>query len=293
MTIGEARRALQKTFDAADVPDSVLEARFLLQAATGLSHSELITRSDEALSPAAAQRLDEFSARRISGEPVDSILGWREFYGRRFEISGDVLSPRQETEALVSMGLERIKDIATPRILDLGTGSGAIIISLLAERVDALGVCVDVSKAALTIAKKNAAAHEVSPRLVFLHGDWFSPVAILGEDKFELIVSNPPYIDAQAMAELPREVADFDPSVALYGGDDGLAAYRIIVKQAREHMADGASLLLEIGYDQGESVPEILRQHGYVDITVQADLAGHVRIVSGVWRHASIRAQKH
>ncbi len=290
MTIAETRRALQKTLDAADIPGSAFEARLLLQAATGLSHSELITESLQVLSPEAAQCLDGFSARRLSGEPVDSILGWREFYGRRFEISSDVLSPRQETEALVSTGLERVDGIAAPRILDLGTGSGAIIISLLAERSGALGVCVDVSKAALAIAKKNAAAHDVTARLAFLHGDWLAPVKVSGEDKFDLIVSNPPYIDSRAMGELPREVADFDPSLALYGGDDGLAAYRIIAKQAREYMAEGAALLLEIGYDQGESVPEILRQNGFVDITVQADLAGHARIVSGVYKCATIRA---
>ena len=209
-----------------DSPD--LDARLLVMAATGFSHADMIARGTELLSAEALELMSDYTERRLAGEPVDNILGSREFYGRSFKISKDVLSPRPETEMLVDAALEILKETPDARILDLGTGSGAIIISCLAEAAHAEGVAVDMSPEALTIAEKNAKTHGVADRLTFLHGSWFEPVTGV----FDIILSNPPYITDEAMKALDIEVAQFDPELALRGGADGLTAYRAIISEA-------------------------------------------------------------
>lgn len=271
-----ARRFLCKQFEQAGLADCEGEARDLVMAATGLSRSELLTRGTDFISPEAFDRLQDYSARRLLGEPVDHILGWREFYGRRFDVSKEVLSPRQETEEVVAKALLMIKSQTAPRLLDLGTGSGAIILTLLAEHADATGVAIDVSEAALDIARINAQALELSRRVDFHQSHWFEAV----QGTFDLIISNPPYIDSDAMADLPREVVDYDPHISLHGGTDGLEPYRIIARGAKAYLKAGAALVFEIGYDQGETVPQILQNEGYTDVVMSCDLAGQARIVS-------------
>ena len=163
-------------------------------------------------------------------------------------------------------------------MLDLGTGSGAIIVSVLAEREDARGVAVDVSESALSVAVQNAATHGVSDRVSFMAGSWFDPV----ENRFDLILSNPPYITAEAMAGLESEVADYDPVLALSGGADGLVAYREIVAQAGGYLVADGLLMVEIGFDQGAAVRELFEAAGFEDVAVVQDLAGLDRVVSGV-----------
>lgn len=276
LNVNNARRLLCKQFEQAGLSDCEAEARELVMAATGLSRSELITQGADFMLPEALGLLQNYSARRISGEPVDHILGWREFYGRRFNINSDVLSPRQETEEVVANALSLIANIKSPHILDLGTGSGAIAITLLAERPDATGLALDYSNAALSIAENNSKAHGTDLRLKLLQSDWFENAA--GE--FDLIISNPPYIDSKAMKVLPREVANYDPEIALHGGEDGLSPYRIIAEHAKKYLKPNGYVVFEIGFDQGESVPEILTNRGFTQVALNFDIFGVARIVT-------------
>lgn len=261
-----------------DRPD--VDARALLMAATGFTHTDLIARGREVPSAKALKLITDYTARRVAGEPVDHILGHREFYGRRFKVSKDVLSPRPETEMLVDAALDILKDKPKARILDLGTGSGAIAISILGEARDAQGVAVDFSKAALDIAGDNAAAHNIQTRLTLLEGSWFAPVS----GYFDVILSNPPYITAAAMEGLDVEVIGFDPDLALCGGEDGLMAYHAIIAQAANHLSSDGILLFEIGYDQGKSVSDLLTKAGFTDISVHKDLSGHDRMIKAAFK---------
>ena len=276
LNANSARRFLRKQFEQAGLPDCDAEARDLVMAATGLSRAQMITEGTEFISPEAFDRLQAYSARRLSGEPADRILGWREFYGRRFDISPDVLSPRQETEEVTAKALAQISALRTPHVLDLGTGSGAIITTILCERTEAVGTAADISEAALDMARKNAAAHGVAGRLTLLQSNWFENI----EGQFDLIISNPPYIDSAAMAQLPREVSAFDPHISLHGGEDGLAPYRIIAAQAGPYLKPQGRIVFEVGFDQGESVPDILRRAGFSGAEMFRDIAGLPRIVT-------------
>ena len=278
LTINSARRFISKQFEQAGLAACDGEARELLMAATGLSREELITMGTELMTSESFDLLQQYAARRLAGEPVDNILGWREFYGRRFKVCPDVLSPRQETEEVVAKALEMIKSIDAPRIVDLGTGSGAIIAALLLERPKAIGTAIDISEAALSIAASNAKTHKINERLTLLRSHWLTNL----QGQFDLIISNPPYIDSNAMAQLSPEVINFDPAISLHGGTDGLEAYRIIAAQAGAYLKPNGALVFEIGYDQGQSVPDILRRHNFKDINVFNDLAGLARIVTAL-----------
>lgn len=209
---------------------------------------------------------------RAGGMPVSALLGYREFWGRRFEVTPDVLDPRPETECLVEAAL------AGPfaEVLDLGTGSGCILVTLLAERPAATGVGVDLSPAALQVAARNAAAHGVAGRLWLTGSDWFSGVG----GRFDLIVSNPPYIAAGEMAGLAREVRDHDPRIALTDEGDGLGAYRAIAAGAPDHLAPGGRLLVEIGPTQAAAVSRLFAAAGLAEIRTLPDLDGRDRVVS-------------
>lgn len=280
LNLNNARRAVAQQFERGGLADCEGEARELVMAATKLTRAELIVQGPEPLSPKAAQRLEDYTARRLAGEPVDNILGWRDFYGRRFKVTKDVLSPRQETEEVTARALALIKDIKAPRVLDLGTGSGAIITTILAERADASGAAADISQAALDIAASNAASHGVAERLTLIRSDWFSAISQPAPNEaFDLIVSNPPYIDSAAMGALETEVKQFDPALALHGGEDGLEPYRQIAARAGRYMTGGGALVFEIGFDQGQSVAEILQQAGFINIETTQDIFGQPRIV--------------
>lgn len=273
-----AKRFLTAQFTQAGLDMAEADALALVLAATQMSRSDFVANGTEFLSQEVFATISDYAARRLSGEPVDNILGYRDFYGRRFKVTKDVLSPREDTEVLITQALAALDGTPAPRILDLGTGSGAILTTLLCERPDASGVGVDVSSAALDVTQANAQAHGVNGRAEFILSDWFEGVP--PDARFDLIISNPPYIDADHMAALPRDVADFDPALALSGGADGLDAYRVIAREAPRFMAPNARLILEIGYDQGVSVPDILRAHGLTDVAVYPDLGGHDRCVS-------------
>ncbi len=222
--------------------------------------------ADEA-SPVA----DAFHAdidRRARREPVSHILGYREFWGRRFDVTPDVLDPRPETETLIACALD---GPAPARVLDLGTGSGAILATLLAEWPNATGVATDLSDRALAVARRNLERHAPG-RFQTVRADWFSGLS----GRFDLIVSNPPYITEAAMEALSPEVREWEPHLALTPGGDGLAAYRAIAAGWDRHVAEGGRLLLEIGYDQGVSVPAIFSPY---HSRVHRDLDGRPRVV--------------
>jgi len=249
----------------------------LVMAATGLSRTDIILNGQAVLTPEVFKTILQYASRRLAGEPIDSILGWREFFGRRFEISKQVLSPRADTENLIRCGLKALEGKISPTCLDLGTGSGAILVTLLAERDDATGVGVDISQDALVIARKNADELGVSECAKFFKSVWFDSVS----GTFDLILSNPPYITDEAMNGLESEVAQYDPDISLRGGADGLEAYREILSKSERHLKSGGSLWVEIGYDQAEPVHSLFEQSGFNEIEVRKDLSGKNRCVGG------------
>lgn len=277
MTLAEMKTYMRRQFRSAGLDTPDIDARLLLQFAGGWSAADLITGSDTDLPSEIEETLRELTARRLGGEPVDHILGTREFYGRAFNISKDVLSPRPETEGLVDLALKALQGIDHPAIADLGTGSGAIVISILSERPSARGLAVDISEAALKVATGNARRHGVQDRVTFLQSRWFDKVT----DRFDIIVSNPPYITDAAMTALSPEVKLYDPDISLRGGTDGLSAYRMLTDRAQDYLKPGGQLITEIGYDQGQAVTEMFRRAGFKDIVLHQDLSGHDRIVSG------------
>ena len=246
------------------------EAELLLGSVLGRGRASLLAHAEEAI--------DSSPARRRAGEPVSYITGWREFYGVALRVTPEVLIPRPETELLVELALERISPDEPGRVLELGTGSGAIAIALANERPGLAIVATDVSETALALARRNAREH--GAEIDFVLSDWFEA---LGPAQFDLIVSNPPYVPAED-AHLEREDLRFEPRLALVGGDDGLACIREIAARAQNRLRPGGSLLVEHGYDQGDRCVELLRALGYTRVTDSHDLAGWPRVSAGVWR---------
>lgn len=251
-----------------------LDARLLLQAATGLSREEIMLEPRSVVRAGPFQQFQSFLARREAFEPVSRILGEREFYGRAFRVTPDTLDPRPDTETLVDAALSLMPKGA--RILDLGTGTGAIAITLLAERPDCTAVAVDLSPGALRVTGENAAKHRVDGRLRLLEGNWLEPVSGV----FDLIASNPPYISAQDIEGLAPDVRNFDPRLALLGGADGLEPYRSISSRAASHLSPEGHVLVEVGAGQAEDVTEIFAARGFRPAGRYRDLGGHERCLS-------------
>ena len=250
--------------------------------AAGLSHEAYVARGDAVLPPEAAARFAASIDRRLRGEPVSRILGSREFYGRPFRIDANTLDPRPDTETLVEAALEVIDREGWRqrplRLLDLGTGSGCILITLLAELPMAIGVGVDVSLPALALARDNARALGVGQRASFVASDWLDAVS----GNFDLVVANPPYIATADIGGLAREVAAHDPLPALDGGHDGLDAYRRILPRLRQLLQKGAIVLFETGADQTEAVQGLLGDAGLKAAQGEwlwRDLAARPRVV--------------
>jgi len=265
----EARAALEaKGFETA-----ALDARLLVQAAAHMSHAELVAEPGRVVSDEAAVLLRAMLARRLQAEPVSRILGEREFYGRAFRVTEAVLDPRPDTETLIEAALPLLGE--GQRLLDLGTGSGIIAITLLAERPGVSAMAVDVSAEALAVARGNAKALGVAGRLTLLQSDWFQGV----EGCFDMIVSNPPYIPQGEIAGLGAEVRGFDPRLALDGGGDGLAPYRKIAQGAGAHLEAGGHVLVEIGAGQEAEITAIFAGKGLREVSRHRDLGGHVRVL--------------
>ncbi|GAB4169231.1 MAG: peptide chain release factor N(5)-glutamine methyltransferase [Rhodocyclaceae bacterium] len=270
MSLGEALAR-----GAAALPRA--EARLLLIHACGIGHARLAAHPEAALEDDARARYEEWIARRASGEPVAYILGWREFYGRRFRVGEAVLIPRPETELLVDLALEAARPLgACPRIADLGTGSGAIAVSLALELPCAEVWACEVSESALAIARANAAA--LGARVCFRQGDWFS--AFERGSRFDLLVCNPPYV-AEGDAHLGRGDLRREPRAALAGGPDGLAMIRRVVREAPAFLAPGGRLMIEHGWDQASRVRALLAAAGFGALRSHRDLAGIERVSTG------------
>ena len=275
-TRSDALQRLASAFVAEGVP--VGDARFLMLGVLDLRAIDLALHGDRAIGPEAADRLEAAARRRLSGEPVARILGAWEFWGLPFRLSPETLVPRPDTETLVEATLASIPDHAAPvRILDLGTGSGCILVALLSALPNATGIGLDRSWGALRTARANARDNGVAERAGFVAGDWCDALGA----RFDRVVSNPPYIASPVIAGLDREVREHDPLAALVGGDDGLNAYRRIVNAAsRGLLVPGGSLHLEIGYDQAEAVTALGATAGLQPGGTVRDLAGHARVVS-------------
>jgi release factor glutamine methyltransferase len=258
------------------IETAALDARLLLQAASGLRHGEIVAEPDLAVPPEVAARFSFLIERRCKFEPVSRILGTREFYGRSFRVTPDVLDPRADTETLIGVVLALAKGKGQIRILDLGTGSGAIVVTSLAELPGAKAVASDLSAAALEIAKCNAEALGVIDRVNFVQANWFDGI----DGQFDLIVSNPPYVPLGNIASLALDVRDFDPLKALDGGPDGLEAYRRIASGAGAHLAPKGHIILEIGAGQENAVNDLFMGQGFNRESRHFDLAGHVRCLA-------------
>jgi release factor glutamine methyltransferase len=253
-----------------------IEVQCLLQAVLQVNRAWLLTHPEQLLSNGQQSRFHELFGRRICGEPIAYLLGEREFYGLTFKVSPATLIPRPETELLVELALQRIPQHGTCRILDLGTGSGAIALSIAHARRDAEVVAVDASAAALEVAQANAQQPGIG-NVRLLNSDWFS--ALRGE-RFDIIVANPPYI-AAGDVHLAQGDVRFEPRTALASGTDGLQDIRRIVAQARDHLSVNGWLLLEHGYDQAAQVRALLQQAGYAGVFSARDLAGIERVSGG------------
>ncbi len=276
-TRAEALKHLVEKFRCAELEDPGREARLALCAAARLPPAALIAAPEAPLGAAAA-RLEDFATRRVSGEPLSKIVGMREFWGLALTVSRDVLDPRPETETLVEAARALFADrrLDQLRVLDLGVGSGALLCALLHEFVNARGLGVDVSAAAAEVARRNVAACGFADRAEIRVGSWADGVP----GPFDLIVSNPPYIPTADIEVLSREVRDFDPRLALDGGIDGLAAYRIILPAAARLIAPDGLLLVEAGAGQAGAVMAIAAKAGFLELSTDRDLAGVERVVA-------------
>lgn len=281
-----ALRRLRAALEAAGDAEAALDARRLLEHVTGLGALAQMTEGDRAVDDGTMARLDAVLARRLAGEPVGRITGVRDFYGRTFRLGPDTLEPRPDTECLVDRVLGLVADGAISgvaadgaglRFADIGTGSGAIAVTLAAELGGAEGVATDIAAGALVIGRENARRHGVDARLAFVPGSYLEPLS----GRFGLIVSNPPYIRSGEIADLQREVRLHDPRLALDGGADGLVAYRVLAAGAGDRLVAGGWLVVEIGADQGAEVAGLFAAAGLEAVDVAPDLGGRDRLVIG------------
>lgn len=275
MTAAEALRAAIRRLTDAAIPDAPRDARRLLAFAMGIAPDRVSLHLPDPLGPMQAAAFDTAIADRIARRPVSQITGTRQFFGQTFRVTADTLDPRPETEILVAAALER----PFVKMLDLGTGTGCILLSCLAAMPFATGTGTDRSAAALTVAAGNAAALGLAKRARFRRADWFAGIS----GKFDLIVSNPPYIAEDEMAGLAPEVRDWEPRAALTPGGDGLDAYRAIAAGAGARLMPGGRLGLEIGPTQAGAVTALLTAAGFESVEVRPDLDSRDRVILARW----------
>jgi len=277
-TIGRAVTELTAAFSAAGLDTPRLDARVLVGHAVDLEPSLLFARADRILTDAESVLVRDFAARRQQHEPVSRITGHRGFWCLDFLLSPDTLDPRADTETLVAAVMKCRALYPSPRILDLGTGSGCILLAILKDWPDATGLGVDLSPGAVAMASHNAAQLGLESRAAFKIGNWCDGVT----ETFDIVVSNPPYISDSEMDALAPNVAQFDPALALRGGADGLAAYRALIPAARARLRAGGRIYLEIGAGQGADVAALLKTNDFGPAVEHRDLAGFVRCLEAV-----------
>ncbi len=271
-TVADTLMRATMMLSAAGIDSPERDAQVLLAHVMDIDHASLMARRDDTLPQSALYGMDRVIAVRSLHQPVSHITGKRSFWNHDFLVNSHVLDPRPDTETLVAAALEQPFD----NVLDLGTGSGAIILSLLAERPQAMGVATDISAKALDVARRNAGRIGVADRVQFKESDWFEHI----NGQYDLIVSNPPYIAADEMAGLAPEVRDWEPHLALTPGEDGLLAYRTLAAGLGAHLRPKGRAYFEIGYRQAADVKGIFTQAGFSRLEVVQDMSGHDRVIA-------------
>ncbi len=278
-TLAELLLSARRRLAEAGIEGAMFDARLLVEDLTGTTRTEAITDSDRVIDTDTLSAVDAALTRRISGEPVHRILGYREFRGLRLGLSPETLEPRPDTETLVEAVLPLLAEIGERKgmchLLDLGTGTGAIALALLAATPQARAVGVDISEDALTTAARNARDLGLSERFSAVRSDWFEAIS----GRFDVIVSNPPYISSAEIETLQKEVRNFDPLRALDGGADGLDAYRTIAAESARHLEADGVVAVEIGSSQKADVTDIFLDAGFLVKTALRDLAGNDRVL--------------
>lgn len=279
-TLGPLLRHVRRVLEAAGVAEAALDARLIVEHATGATRTDLLLSPGRAVRPEGARAAAAMLERRLAGEPVFRILGHREFHGLRLALSPGTLEPRPDTEALVDLALPHVRALAARhgacRILDLGTGTGAVALALLKEEPLATALATDISQDALATAAANADMTGMATRFRTVRSDWFEAV----EGRFHLVVSNPPYIASNEVELLAREVREHDPRAALDGGPDGLDAYRAIAAGVERHLEADGMVAVEIGIGQAHAVEAIFARHGFRLAERAEDLGGVLRVVA-------------
>ncbi|HZZ35095.1 MAG TPA: peptide chain release factor N(5)-glutamine methyltransferase [Caulobacteraceae bacterium] len=277
-TLVSAWTAAKERLQAAGVDGPVIDARLLVEAAADASRLDIISDPHRALTGEQAARLEDFLARRERREPISHILGRKGFWKVMLRVTPDVLTPRPDTETILDVVLPLFPENRRFTVLDLGIGSGALLLAILAERPAARGLGVDVSEEALAVARENASSLGLTARVALLRSDW---TAILGDESFDLVVSNPPYIATGEIASLAPEVRDHEPRLALDGGADGLDAFRALAPQILRVLRPGGVFAVEIGATQSQAVEELFRAAGAQEVRTRKDLANRDRVVAG------------
>ncbi len=276
-TLVNAWKSAQTRLKAAHIDSPAIDARLLLEAATGATRTDILTDPQRQLSAEAAAVLDDYLARREKREPVARILGRKGFWKLLLNLTPAVLVPRPETECLVDMILKRTVANQAFSMADLGTGSGAILLSVLSERPAAKGVGTDISEEALAVARDNAAGLGIDGRVALLRTSWGSGLA---DKSFDIIASNPPYIRSDVIPTLDPEVKDHDPHLALDGGASGLEAYEALAPEIYRLLKPGGLAFLEIGFDQSQAVETLMTNAGFHAVETYRDLSNLPRIVT-------------
>jgi len=278
LTLVQAWTQARRRLEAAGVDAPVIDARLLLEAAAAASRTDILTDPHRLLTQAQEEALEAFLLRREAREPVSHILGRKGFWSVELKVTRDVLTPRPDTETVVDAMLKSLPGDQPVRILDLGTGSGAILLALLAERPGWSGVGVDISPEALEVARENAALLKLEDRASFLHASWTEGQP---DAAFDAVASNPPYIRSAEIAGLEPEVSVHEPRLALDGGADGLDAYRQLAPEVLRVLKPGGVFALEIGHDQGGAVDSLMKAAGAGYCRVISDLGKRDRVVIG------------
>lgn len=279
LNLVQAWGSAKKRLEAAGLSGPVMDARLLVEAAADATRTDIVTDPHRPLTPQQEALLEAYLSRREAREPVSHILGRKGFWKIMLSVNADVLTPRPDTETVVEVALRTFPEHADFSILDLGVGSGAILLALLAERPAARGLGVDVSEEAIAVARDNAASLGLAGRVALLRGDWTTGLA---EDNFDRVVSNPPYIASAVIETLEPEVRRYDPRVALDGGPDGLDAYRLLAPEILRVLRPGGRFFVEIGFDQKLAVEALFRAAGAGHVETFRDLADRDRVVAGV-----------
>lgn len=280
MTYRECYEQGCRTLQVAGIEEAALDARLLLEAVCGTDRNDLLVHGEQPVAPEAEEKYLNWIRQRAEHIPLQQLTGEQGFMGLTFNVNEHVLIPRQDTEILVEEVLKELHD--GMRVLDMCTGSGCILLSLLHYSNDCEGLGVDLSAEALEVAGRNVLkvlTPEKAEHAHFLQSDLFEKV----EGKFEIIVSNPPYIASAEVEKLMPEVRDHEPRMALDGTEDGLYFYRRIIEEAGKHLVSSGMLFFEIGYDQGQAVSELMRTEGYCEVQVVQDYAGLDRVVLGTY----------